>query len=414
MIGYIKNFFIFLKRLFTRSGVDRWIYIAVAILAITGIAMVGSASVGLASKFGSTYATMTMIKQGIFILIGSISMIFFARTFKARYANENSVWILYFIALAAMILCLAWTDTKGSNSWIKLPGGFTIQPIEFMKIVMILLLSVHFGGLTEELVISNSVSKKVREKRTNQKMIICFFLPVIAILVAFIVGGFIQKDLGSSLILAFICLFIFYCTPLKYYSKLKILSIAVIGLVLAVFAFTAAFVLQSHQLTRFLIWLNPTSSDYYYSSSFQLANGLVAYATGGLFGKGYGSSIMKFGYVQEASNDFISAIIVEELGVVGFFILIIIPYCIIIFRLFYYGQKIKNTQEKLILYGIGIYFFAHLLINVGGVSGLIPMTGVPLLIVSSGGSSVIASMTAIGIAQSLIAKYSKDKLKEQL
>ena len=96
------------------------------------------------------------------------------------------------------------------------------------------------------------------------------------------------------------------------------------------------------------------------------------------------------------------------------FLVFLIPYCIIIYNMFYYGLRIKNTKSKLILYGVGIYFFTHLIINVGGVSGLIPMTGVPLLLISSGGSSTWAAMIAIGIAQSIISKYNRDSLKEQI
>ena len=82
--------------------------------------------------------------------------------------------------------------------------------------------------------------------------------------------------------------------------------------------------------------------------------------------------------------------------------------------MFYYGMHIKETKSKLILYGVGIYFFTHLIINVGGVSGFIPMTGVPLLLISSGGSSTWAAMITIGIAQSIIARYNRDHLKEQI
>ena len=82
--------------------------------------------------------------------------------------------------------------------------------------------------------------------------------------------------------------------------------------------------------------------------------------------------------------------------------------------MFHYGMKVKETKSKLILYGVGLYFFTHLLVNVGGVSGLIPMTGVPLLLISSGGSSTWAAMIGIGIAQSIIAKYNRDLLKEQI
>ena len=89
-------------------------------------------------------------------------------------------------------------------------------------------------------------------------------------------------------------------------------------------------------------------------------------------------------------------------------------YIIIIYKMFHYGLRIKDTKSKLILYGVGLYFFTHLLVNVGGVSGFIPMTGVPLLLISSGGSSTLAAMMGLGIAQSLIARYNRDLLKEQM
>ncbi|MEG0368346.1 MAG: FtsW/RodA/SpoVE family cell cycle protein, partial [Coprobacillus sp.] len=101
------------------------------------------------------------------------------------------------------------------------------------------------------------------------------------------------------------------------------------------------------------------------------------------------------------------------LGLIGF-MLFLIPYCIIIYKMFNYAMKIQDVKSKLILYGVGIYFFTHLLVNIGGVSGLIPMTGVPLLLISSGGSSTWAAMIALGIAQSIIAKYNRDTLKEQI
>jgi len=145
----------------------------------------------------------------------------------------------------------------------------------------------------------------------------------------------------------------------------------------------------------------------------QLTNALIAFATGGLFGKGFGSSTQKYGYIPESHNDFIVAIIYEELGLVGF-MLFLIPYVIIIYKMFHYALRIKDTKSKLILYGVGLYFFTHLLVNVGGVSGFIPMTGVPLLLISSGGSSTLAAMMGLGIAQSIIAKYNRDLLKEQM
>ena len=171
------------------------------------------------------------------------------------------------------------------------------------------------------------------------------------------------------------------------------------------------FILKPHQLGRITTWLNPLLDEK--GDGWQLVNALVAFSNGGLFGQGFGASRQKYGYIPESHNDFIVAIIYEELGLVGF-LLFLIPYCIIIYKMFHYGMKVKETKSKLILYGVGLYFFTHLLVNVGGVSGLIPMTGVPLLLISSGGSSTWAAMIGIGIAQSIIAKYNRDLLKEQI
>ena len=172
-----------------------------------------------------------------------------------------------------------------------------------------------------------------------------------------------------------------------------------------------AFVLKDYQLGRIITWLHPLKDPL--NDGWQLTNALIAFAGGGLFGRGFGASRQKYGYIAESHNDFISAIIFEELGLVGF-LLFLIPYVYIIYKMFDYGFKIENTSSKLVLFGIGTYFFTHLLINVGGVSGLIPMTGVPLLLISSGGSSTLAAMCALGVGQSIIAKYNRDKLKEQI
>ena len=213
------------------------------------------------------------------------------------------------------------------------------------------------------------------------------------------------------MILAFICMMLFFITPRPYYTKYKKLSLILLVIAFVVAILGMNFILKPHQLGRITTWLNPLLDEK--GDGWQLVNALVAFSNGGLFGQGFGASRQKYGYIPESHNDFIVAIIYEELGLVGF-LLFLIPYCIIIYKMFHYGMKVKETKSKLILYGVGLYFFTHLLVNVGGVSGLIPMTGVPLLLISSGGSSTWAAMIGIGIAQSIIAKYNRDLLKEQI
>lgn len=399
-----------IKRIFKKHGVDRTIYICVFILTIFGIVMIGSASVGQTATKGATYATVNMVKQAIFVAVGYVFMIFLARCFKKSWVNSSTTWVFYFIGIALLLVCLLWSS-KGSHAWIKI-GPFTIQPSEFMKLIMICFLSFHFGEIEQLCQVPSNISRRKKEELYKRKFWYCIARPILAILVAFVIIGFVQNDLGSALIFAFICMIIFYATPRSYYSKYKKITLVLLAGVIGLAGLSVFFqILKPHQLGRIYTWLNPLSNPT--GEGWQLTNALIAFSTGGLFGKGFGSSTQKYGYIPESHNDFISAIIFEELGVVGF-MLFLIPYVIIIYKMFDYGIKIEDTKSKLILYGIGTYFFTHLLINVGGVTGFIPMTGVPLLLISSGGSSTLAAMMSIGVAQSIIAKYNRDKLKEQL
>lgn len=399
-----------LKRIFKRRGVDKTVYFCVVILTIYGIVMIGSASVGQSAKMGPIYASMNMIKQAIFVLGGFAAMIFLTRCFKKSWVNANSTWIFYAMGLVLMLACLFFEDGKGSHAWIRI-GSFTIQPAEFMKVIMILFLSFHFGEIEEYCQIPRNITRQKKEELQKRKLWYCILRPILAIFIAFFVGVFLQKDMGSSLILAFICMMLFFITPRPYYTKYKKLALILLVIGFILILLSATFILKPYQLGRIYTWLNPLGDIE--GDGWQLTNALIAFATGGLFGKGFGSSTQKYGYIPESHNDFIVAIIYEELGLVGF-MLFLIPYVIIIYKMFHYALRIKDTKSKLILYGVGLYFFTHLLVNVGGVSGFIPMTGVPLLLISSGGSSTLAAMMGLGIAQSIIAKYNRDLLKEQM
>ena len=399
-----------LKRIFKRRGVDKTVYFCVVILTIYGIVMIGSASVGQSAKMGPMYASMNMIKQAIFVLGGFAAMIFLTRCFKKSWVNANSTWIFYAIGLVLMLACLFFEDGKGSHAWIRI-GSFTIQPAEFMKVIMILFLSFHFGEIEEYCQIPRNITRQKKEELQKRKLWYCILRPILSIFIAFFVGVFLQKDMGSSLIMAFICMMLFFITPRPYYTKYKKLALILLVIGFILILLSATFILKPYQLGRIYTWLNPLGDIE--GDGWQLTNALIAFATGGLFGKGFGSSTQKYGYIPESHNDFIVAIIYEELGLVGF-MLFLIPYVIIIYKMFHYALRIKDTKSKLILYGVGLYFFTHLLVNVGGVSGFIPMTGVPLLLISSGGSSTLAAMMGLGIAQSIIAKYNRDLLKEQM
>ena len=166
--------------------------------------------------------------------------------------------------------------------------------------------------------------------------------------------------------------------------------------------------LKEYQKNRILSAINPFADQY--NTGYQLINGLVSFATGGWFGLGFGNSVRKYTNFPAANTDFILAIIVEELGIVGF-LAVFIPYCIIIIQLFRYAQKIRSEKAKIILVGTAMYFLIHMIFNIGGVTGLIPLTGVPLLMISAGGSSTLSIMCCVGFSQAVIAKYKQGEIE---
>ena len=398
-----------IKRIVKSKGIDRGIQFCITILTIYGIIMIGSSSVGQTASEGANYATMNMIKQIIFVSGGYFMMFLLIRLFKPAILDTKWFGFVFVAGVLSLFACLPF-EAKGSHAWIPL-GPFTIQPSEFMKIVMILFCAYYFGEVEQLCVIPKNISTQRKEELHGKKIKYCFFQPVLIGFFVFGVIAFLQKDLGSAIILIFVCMMMFFMSPRPYYNKLKVTCLGLMGIGAVFIVLVGALVLKDYQLGRILTWLHPLKDPL--NDGWQLTNSLIAFTSGGLFGRGFGASRQKYGYLPEAHNDFIAAIIFEELGLIGFLVFLI-PYVYIIYKMFDYGFKIEQASSKLILFGIGTYFFTHLLINVGGVSGLIPMTGVPLLLISSGGSSTVAAMCALGLGQSIIAKYNRDKLKEQI
>lgn len=395
--------------MFKRTGTDKTIYACTIFLACFGIVMIGDASVGMSASRGSNFATINLLKQCVFVAGGFFCMFLFARVYKTRRISETIMLSAYVICILMMLACLMWT-INNSHAWIKV-GPITIQPVEFMKLVMIIILSYIFGVLPDQIRISNRLSAEKRKKLVRRKFILCVAFPVLLVFFAFFICWKVQKDMGSGLILLIMSACLFFATPSQYYRPYKIIGLFLVFLAVLVFILFHERFLKGHQMARIASWLNPLKDIY--GSNYQIINGFVGYTNGGLIGRGFGNSIMKFGYIPEAQNDFISSIIVEELGLVGF-AAFFIPYSIIICRLFRYAFCMKESRDKLTLIGIASYFFVHLMVNVGGVSGLIPMTGVPLLLISAGGTSTLMALTCIGVAQALIAKYNREKKQEAI
>ena len=399
MVRYIKAFF-------TKKGIDKPILISTLILVLFGVIMIGSASIGAVSTKGAGSVIKNMLFQAIYAIAGIIVMTALTKMFNTKIVNYKFCKILYGVGIVSLLICLNW-NIKGAHAWIKL-GPITVQPAEFMKLGMILILSFFLTETDKAFVVKGRFrTQEIKEQFYKEKFYKCVGIPLVLIVVIFLVVAFVQSDLGTAIILGSICFICLMVTPRAYYGKYKRMAGWLIGVGFVVIVFLSTTFLKGYQMARITTWLHPLENIY--STSWQLVNSMIAFTGGGLFGLGFGNSIQKYDYIPEAHNDFIGAIIYEELGIFGL-AMILIPTCIIIFRLLKYADKINEEKSKIILIGVASYFLLHLLVNLGGVSGLIPMTGVPILLISAGGSSTVSALISIGICQAIISKYNKSLL----
>lgn len=393
---------------FMPKGTDLWINISIVVLAIFGLLMISSASMGIAIDSdhvnNALYLPMTVAKQLVFLIGGYVAMHYLARRFTFSFFSSSwfSIWML--IVMGALFSCIFFTAGGGSKAWIRIPMPgveMSIQPSEFAKIMSVLIVAGYLGDVKKIFPNPNDIWKR-------PFIIIVIYIAIVIIL---------QKDFGSGVVITLItgiCVLIPTHPQLKKCQKvisiLYILLFVFVIFILSPYGTTIInhLPLQQYQKNRILSAVNPFIDQY--DSGYQLVNGLVSFATGGWFGLGYGNSVRKYTRFPAANTDFILAIVVEELGIVGF-LLIFVPYMVIVVRLFQYSFKMKSEKGKIILIGVAMYIVIHSLFNIGGVTGLIPLTGVPLLMISSGGSSTLATMCAIGIAQAVIMRFNRGEIE---
>ena len=379
---------------------DMIIHLCTLILAVFGLFMVASATMGQAGGDVMSLAK-TIIKQLVFTVAGYLGMVVMARWFSFERVKRliAPIVLMTFILL---LMALFW-EVGGARAWIKIPipgQEVTIQPSEFAKVVIIMVIATYLGAIRNQ-------KLSARDLLRNPLLIVGGFCFIVAIL---------QSDFGSAIVMAGIACICFLVVSHPALARLQrgLVIILLIGVAFTVWILSPmgehlieSLPFESYQIQRFTSAMNPFADQY--GSGYQLINGLVSFARGGWTGLGYGNSIQKYTNFPAASTDFILAIVVEELGIFGFLI-ILISYGFLVGRMLMFAMKMKSQRGRVVLVGVSMYFFIHFLFNVGGVTGLIPLTGVPLLMISSGGSSTMAVMIAIGMAQAVIAQYRQKKL----
>ncbi|QQZ08076.1 FtsW/RodA/SpoVE family cell cycle protein [Heyndrickxia vini] len=375
---------------------DYSLVIVYILLCLFGLVMIYSASMVVAvQKYGysSDFFYMKQLKSFILSLIAFIITAFFP--YKI-YKSNKFLGTIMLISVAALIgIRLFGHNSNNAQSWFKI-GTSMIQPSEFVKLSVIIYLSAVYA------------KKQSYIDQFNKGVIPpLLFLIFVCFLIA------IEPDFGTASIIFAIGLTILLCSGMKMKTMMKLLSLGLIVVLLLspVFLLKKDEIFTKNKMARITGYMDPFKSQA--DEGFQLYNSYLALGSGGVKGLGLGQSVQKLGYLPEPHTDFIMAIIAEELGIFGVgFVIIGLSYLVL--RGIYIGVKCRDPFGSLLSIGISSMIGIQTFINLGGVSGLIPITGVPLPLISYGGSSLLLLSASLGVLVnvSMFVKY-EDKYKKK-
>ena len=343
---------------------------SMSLLAI-GLVMVLSASTSISfSQTGNQYEIAT--KQLLFAVIGLILMFITSRFPIVFFIKWSNLLIISAFALLILVLIPSvGVSVAGQRNWIDLFGPFRLQPSEFAKLAFIVWAAAV-------------LSKKLKSTSLTWGQLLS---PVYWAGLAITLLVVAQGDIGTAMIILPIVLAVYFAAGAP-------LVLNVVNGLLGALAIAVLTIQAPYRMARWLAWRNPEADPE--GAGWQIIQGRYALAEGGIFGLGLGASKQKWGWLPAAHTDFIFAVIGEELGLIGTF-LILFLIAVFVISLLALVRKTKNSFTRLVAAGVAGWFLVQALINLGGVLGIMPITGVPLPLVSYGGSSLIFILIAIGV-----------------
>ncbi len=346
--------------------------VSTVLLCAIGLLMVFSSSSVEAVESGDS-AWGDFLTQAIYMAISLVFCLIIRATGASFWIERIVFYALWGITLVMLILVLVMgSEGGGAVRWLEI-GPFSLQPSEFAKIALVMAAARIFAGW----------------ERDEYRLRIALLLLAIFVLVPLILI-LRQNDLGTLLIIG---ASIFFMAVLVQKIKVRylIITAAAIVAVVIVLILTAGY-----RSTRLSAWLDPYAD--YYGDGWQPIHGMYAFASGGFLGLGLGNSRQKYSYLPEAQNDYIFAIIGEELGFLGCFVVIAL-FVLWGWSGMRIAYKARSHSRVLALLAAGLTFMIEVqaFLNMGGVTGLIPLTGRPLPFISTGGSSIVSCLITVGL-----------------
>lgn len=384
MIPYFKRY---------TENFDYPLFFTYLFLCLFGLVMIYSASmVWSVNRYG--FEPDHFYRKQILNLVLAFPIFIVASLFPYKHFRKKPVMIAMLVVMFGLLVSVHFIGfvAGGAKSWINLGFG-NIQPSELAKIIIVL----YFAGVF--------ANKATRGPIDSFNQSIAPPVTVLVVAVALIIS---EVDIGSAMILFFTAISVMAASGLKIrtFVKLSAVMVAGLALILPILYLARDKFITEKRLGRIEAFLNPF--EYEQGFGYQVVNGYLAIGAGGWKGLGLGQSVQKLGYLPEPQTDFIMAIIAEELGLMG--VLIVIGGLgFIVLRGLSIALHATDPHARMIAAGIASIIGFQTFINLGGLLGLIPLTGVPLPFISYGGTSVVLLSLAMGILLnvSMFVKYEK-------
>ena len=349
------------------------VLVSTGLLLAIGLVMVLSASsVRSFSTYGSPYAIA--VKQGIFIVIG-LPALWLASRLPARvWRSVGTPLLLAAVVLLVLVLVPGiGRDVSGARRWIPLPGGFNIQPSELAKLGLAI-----WGA---------DLLVRKRKLLREWKHLLVPLVPVVGLLC---VLALLEPDMGTTIVIASVLVALLWVVgaPARIFAGLVSIFL-LFGAVLAV--------AEPYRLARLTHFSNPCALHQRLEGGFQACQGLVALGSGGVFGLGLGASREKWpGGLPNPYTDYVYAIVGEELGLIGT-LTVLLLFGVLTFAGIRIAKRTSDPFSRLAASGVTVWIAVQALVNMGTVAGLVPVTGIPLPLISFGGSALIPTLIAIGM-----------------
>jgi rod shape determining protein RodA len=321
-----------------------------------------------------------VIRQAIYAVVGVALMLAVARVDYSRFRELRVGIYSVMIALIVLVLMLG-EATRGSRRWIDLPF-FTFQPSELGKVLLIVALAAF----------AIDTARRISPVRRTARLLLLGTVPAVLV--------FLQPDLGTGAVYVIVTLAVMFIAGVRWthFAGLAAIAASAVAIVLVIAPAAGVTILQPYQEERLTAFLDPSEDPA--DSSYQINQALIAVGSGGKTGRGDDATQTQQDFLPERHTDFIFAAVGERFGFVGAAFLLCL-YALLIWRALRILTLSKNLYGSMIAGGIAAMFMAHVFVNVGMNVGIMPITGIPLPLMSFGGSSVVVTFLAIGLLQSI-------------